>query len=302
MDERDWLAHRFDANRTQLKALAYRMLGSLSEADDAVQESWFRLSRTDISAVENLDAWMRTVVSRVCLDVLRTRATRREESLDQYLPGSLTRAQDERSPEDEALLAESVGIALLVLLDTLTPAERLAFVLHDVFAVPFDEIAPIVGRSSAAARQLASRARRQVQGANADLPRDLDRQRDVVDAFLAASRRGDFAALLAVLDPDVVLRVDAAAAGAGAAIEVRGATAVAGQARLFSDRSRYTQAALVNGAVGIVVAPTGRLLVVFEVTVSNGRIAEMQIVSDPARLRQLDLKVLPQRSTDHLGT
>ena len=227
MDEHDWLAERFEANRTHLRAVAYRMLGSLSEADDAVQEAWLRLSRSDTSGVENLGGWLTTVVARVCLDMLRSRKSRREEPLGAHVPEPIVSREDGIDPEHEALLADSVGLALLVVLETLAPAERLAFVLHDMFAVPFDEIAPIVGRSPAAARQLASRARRRVQGAATAPDADLTRQREVVDAFLAASRGGDFDALLAVLDPDVVLRADRAAVQAGASREVRGAAAVA---------------------------------------------------------------------------
>src|SRR5579859_5860679 len=228
--EQDWLAEQFEANRPHLRAVAYRMLGSLSEADDAVQESWLHLSRADSSAVKNLGGWLTTVVARVCLDQLRARKSRREDSLESAgasVPEPIMSREDGGNPEDEALLADSVGLALLVVLDALTPAERLAFVLHDLFAVPYDEIAPIVGRSPTAARQLASRARRRVQGAATDPDVDVTRQREVVDAFLAASRGGDFNALLALLDPDVVLRADHAAVHEGASREVRGAVAVA---------------------------------------------------------------------------
>src|SRR5438128_3193589 len=249
MDEHEWLANEFDGYRTHLRAVAYRMLGSMSEADDAVQESWLRLSRSDTSGVENLGGWLTTVVARVCLDMLRSRESRHEEPLDEHVPDPIVSREDGIDPEHEALLADSVGLALLVVLDTLNPAERLAFVLHDLFAVPFDEIAPIVGRSPTAARQLASRARRRVQGAATVPDADLTLQREVVDAFLAASRDGDFDALLAVLDPDVVLRVDRGAVPAGASREVHGATAVA---RQFSGRAQSTQPALVNGAAGAV--------------------------------------------------
>ena len=242
MDEHEWLAERFEANRTHLRAVAYRMLGSLSEADDAVQEAWLRLSRSDTSGVENLGGWLTTVVARVCLDMLRSRKSRREEPLDAHVPEPIVSREDGIDPEHEALLADSVGLALLVVLETLAPAERLAFVLHDMFAVPFDEIAPIVGRSPTAARQLASRARRRVQGAATVPDADLTRQREVVDAFLAASRGGDFDALLAVLDPDVVLRADRAAVPAGASREVRGAAAVAEQALLGACPGRTTGA------------------------------------------------------------
>ena len=258
MDEHDWLAERFEANRTHLRAVAYRMLGSLSEADDAVQEAWLRLSRSDTSGVENLGGWLTTVVARVCLDMLRSRKSRREEPLDAHVPEPIVSRADGIDPEHEALLADSVGLALLVVLETLAPAERLAFVLHDMFAVPFDEIAPIVGRSPTAARQLASRARRRVQGAATVPDADLTRQREVVDAFLAAARGGDFDALLAVLDPDVVLRADRAAVPPGASREVRGAAAVAKQGGHVGG-ARAAQPALVNGAVGVVVAPRGRL-------------------------------------------
>ena len=276
MDEHEWLAERFEANRTHLRAVAYRMLGSLSEADDAVQEAWLRLSRSDTSGVENLGGWLTTVVARVCLDMLRSRKSRREEPLGAHVPDPIVSREDGIDPEHEALLADSVGLALLVVLETLAPAERLAFVLHDMFAVPFDEIAPIVGRSPTAARQLASRARRRVQGAATVPDADLTRQREVVDAFLAASRGGDFDALLAVLDPDVVLRADRAAVQAGASREVRGAAAVA---KTFSGRARFAQPALVNGAVGAVWAPGGRPRVVFGFTITPAR--HEQAVSSP---------------------
>ncbi len=292
MDEHEWLAERFEANRTHLRAVAYRMLGSLSEADDAVQEAWLRLSRSGTSGVENLSGWLTTVVARVCLDMLRSRKSRREEPLGAHVPEPIVSRQDGIDPEHEALLADSIGLALLVVLKTLAPAERVAFVLHDMFDLPFDEIAPIVGRSPTAARQLASRARRRVQGAATVPVADLTRQREVVDAFLAASRHGDFDALLAVLDPDVVLRVDRAAVPAGASREVRGGPAVAKQALAYSGRARFAEPALVNGAVGIVVAPRGRLLVVLGLTITRGKIVEIDVVADPARLRQLDLAVL----------
>ncbi|MFL5706279.1 MAG: RNA polymerase sigma factor SigJ [Ktedonobacteraceae bacterium] len=288
-DEHEWLAEQFEANRTHLRAVAYRMLGSLNEADDAVQESWLHLSRSDTSGVENLGGWLTTVVARVCLDMLRSRGSRREEPLGVHVPDPIVSREDGIDPEHEALLADSVGLALLVVLDTLNPAERLAFVLHDLFAVPFDEIAPIVGRSPTAARQLASRARRRVQGAATVPDVDLTRQREVVDAFLAASRGGDFDALLAVLDPDVVLRADRAAEHAGASREVRGAPAVAKQ---FSGRARSAQPALVNGAVGVVWAPRGQPRVVFGFTISRGKIVEIDMLADPERLRQLNLEVL----------
>ncbi len=289
MDEHDWLAEQFEANRTHLRAVAYRMLGDLAEADDAVQESWLHLSRSDTSGVKNLGGWLTTVVARVCLDMLRSRNSRHEEPLDASVPEPIMSREDGIDPEDEALLADSVGLALLVVLDTLNPAERLAFVLHDLFAVPFDEIAPIVGRSATAARQLASRARRRMRGAATVPDADLTRSREVVDAFLAASRGGDFDALLAVLDPDVVVRADRAAVSVGASREVRGAPAVAKQ---FSGRARGAQPALVNGAVGAVWAPGGRPRVVFGFTIMGGKIVAIDLVADPERLRQLDLELL----------
>ncbi len=290
MDARDWLAERFEENRAHLSVVAYRMLGSLAEADDAVQEAWLRLSRSGTGGVENLGGWLRTVVARVCLDMLRSRESRREEPMGVHVPEPTVSREDGIDPEHEALLGDSVGLALLVVLDTLDPAERVAFVLHDMFAVPFDEIAPIVGRSPTAARQLASRARRRVQGARVP-DADPTRQREVVDAFLAASRGGDFDALVAVLDPDVVLRADRAAVDAGASQEVRGAAAVA---ETFSGRARAAQPALVNGAVGLVWAPGGRPRVVFDFRITRGKIVEIDILADPERLRHLDLTVLPR--------
>jgi RNA polymerase sigma factor (sigma-70 family) len=293
VDEHKWLAKRFEENRPRLRAVAYRMLGSLSEADDAVQEAWVRLSRSDTSGVENLGGWLTTVVGRVCLDMLRTRRSRSEEPLDQHsggrVLGSIVDREGAIDPEHEALLADSVGLALLVVLETLTPAERLAFVLHDMFAVPFAEISPIVGRSPNATKMLASRARRRVRGA-AEVPdSDPAHQREVVDAFLAASRGGDFGALLAVLDPEVVLRADGAAVRAGASREVRGARAVADT---FFGRARFARPALVNGAIGAVWAPGGRPRVAFCFTVVGGKIVEIEVVADPARLSGLDLAVL----------
>jgi RNA polymerase sigma factor (sigma-70 family) len=295
MDEHNWLARRFEADRTHLRAVAYRMLGSLSEADDAVQEAWLRLSRSDTSGVQNLGGWLTTVVARVCLDMLRSRRSRREKPLGEpqvgvHVPDPIVSRADGLDPEHEALLADSVGLALLVVLETLSPAERLAFVLHDMFAVPFGEIAPIVGRSPAASRQLASRARRRVRGAATVPDADLNRQREVVDAFLAAARGGDFDALVAVLDPDVVLRSDRGAVPAGASREVRGAPAVA--RRAAKERARAARPALVNGAVGVVVAPRGRLLMVLGFTIRGGKIVEIDAIADPARLRKLDLAVL----------
>ena len=290
MDENDFLAEQFEENRTHLRAVAYRMLGSISEADDAVQEAWVRLSRTDTSGVENLGGWLTTVVGRVCLDILRSRRSRREEPLGARFSDPIVGRQSGTDPEHEALLSDSVGLALLVVLETLTPAERLAFVLHDMFAVPFDEIAPIVGRSPAASRQLASRARRRVRGAATVPDADLARQRVVVDAFLVAARGGDLDALVAVLDPEVVLRADHAAVPAGESREVRGAPAVARMAA--KGRARAARPALVNGAVGVAVAPRGRLLMVLGFTTSGGKIVEIDVVADPGRLGQLDLAVL----------
>jgi RNA polymerase sigma factor (sigma-70 family) len=294
VDERDWLAERFEAHRGRLRAVAYRMLGSLSEADDAVQEAWLRLARADTSDVENLGGWLTTVVARVCLNMLHARGARREEPLEAHLPDPVVSAEDAVDPEQQALLAEGVGLALLVVLDTLAPAERVAFVLHDLFAVPFGEIAPIVGRSRDAAKMLASRARRRVQGAAPAPDADLARQRAVVDAFFAAAHHGDFDALLGVLDPDVVLRADRAAVRAGAPAEVRGAAAVteqtlsAGVPRL----ARMAQPALVNGAAGVVFAAGGRAFAAVGFTVRRGKIAEIDVFADPAHLRQLDLALL----------
>jgi RNA polymerase sigma factor (sigma-70 family) len=293
MDEGDWLAERFQAHRPRLRAVAYRLLGSASEADDAVQEAWLHLSRADPSGVDNLGGWLTTVVARVCLDLLRARTARREQPVGVHLPDPILSGADGVDPEEQALLAEGVGLALLVVLDTLAPAERLAFVLHDMFAVPFEEIAPIVGRSPAAARQLASRARRRVQGAAPVPDADLARQRAVVDAFFAAARGGDFAALLGLLDPDVMVRADAGAVPLGAPRVVRGAAAVAEQALSFARRrGQFAQAALVNGAAGMIVAPHGRLVAVMGFTVRRGKIVEIEVVADPERLRRLDLVVL----------
>jgi RNA polymerase sigma factor (sigma-70 family) len=289
MDDHDWLTQRFEEHRAHLRAVAYRMLGSLSEADDAVQETWLRLDRADTSDVENLVGWLTTVVSRVCLNRLRSRKSRPEVALDVYVPDPIVRREDELDPEHEAELVDSVGLALLVVLDTLAPVERLAFVLHDMFALPFDEIATIVGRSPAASRQLASRARRRVQGAAPVPDADLARQRAVVDAFLAASRDGDFDALLAVLDPDVVLRADPAAVRMGVSGEVRGAAAVAGT---FAGRARAARPALVDGVPAAVWAPGGRPRVVLGFTITGGRVVGIDILADPERLRQLDVAVL----------
>jgi RNA polymerase sigma factor (sigma-70 family) len=292
MNEREWLADRFEANRTHLRAVAYRMLGSVGEADDAVQEAWLRLSRSDTSDVENLRAWLTTVVARISLDMLRTRASLREEAFGPHVPEPIVSSEDEADPEHEALLADSVGLALLVVLETLSPPERLAFVLHDMFAVPFEQIAPIVERSPEAARQLASRARRRIRGAAPVPDTDLTRQREVVDAYLAAARDGDFEALVAVLDPDVVLRADRGALRADQSREVRGAPAVAGEALGFAQLARFAQPVLVNGAAGFVVAPHGRPFAVIGFTVAHGKIAEIDILADPDRLSELDLTFL----------
>ncbi len=292
MDEREWLADQFEANRSHLRAVAYRMLGSLSEADDAVQESWLRLSRSDTSQVENLRAWLTTVVGRVSLDMLRSRRSQREEPLGPHVPEPIVSREDEADPEHEALLADSVGLALLVVLETLSPAERLAFVLHDMFGVPFDEIAPLVERTPAAARQLASRARRRVRGVAPVPDSDVAHQRQVVDAFLAAARDGDFEALVAVLDPEVVLRVDRGAIPGGVPGEFRGAAAVMEQVRSFARLARFAQPALVNGAAGFVVAPRGRPVAVAGFTVAGSKIVEIDLLADPARLRELDLTAL----------
>jgi RNA polymerase sigma factor (sigma-70 family) len=291
-NERDnqFLAEQFEANRPHLRAVAYRMLGSLNEADDAVQEAWIRLNRSDAGEIDNLGGWLTTVVARVSLDMLRSRKSRREEPLDDvYMPEPIVSRADGLDPEHEALLADSVGLALLVVLEKLSPAERLAFVLHDMFAVPFDEIGPMVGRSPTAARQLASRARRRVQGEAPPPDADLAEQRRVVDAFFAAARDGDFDGLLAVLDPDVVSRGDG---GPGRSVEVRGADAVASRAMSFARLAPYVRPALVNGAAGAVVAPHGRPFAVMGFTVSGGRIVEIDALVDPDRLSRLDLTIL----------
>jgi len=277
----------FEEHRPHLRAVAYRMLGSLTEADDAVQEAWLRMERADVSDVRNLGGWLTTVVARICLDVLRARSARREEPLEE---APALAALDAVDPEAEAVLADSIGVALLVILQTLNPAERLAFVLHDMFDLPYAEIAPIVGRTANTAAQLAARARRRVRGRTPDSATDLVRQRRLVDAFLAAARDGDFDALLAVLDGDVVLRVDAAAAGAPTTI--RGAQAVAANARAFSANARFAEPALVDGAVGIVVAPKGKLALVLRFGVAADKITEIDIDADPQRLRRFSLAVL----------
>jgi RNA polymerase sigma factor (sigma-70 family) len=293
MDESEWLAERFEEHRAHLRAVAYRMLGSLTEAEDALQDAWVRLSRSDSSEIENLGAWLTTVIARICLNMLRSRNVRREQSLDTHVPDPIVKVQGDRYPEDEAVLADSVGLALLVVLDTLSPAERLAFVLHDMFDLPFEEIAPMVGRSPTAARQLASRARRRVRGA--DVPPqgpDVARQRQVVEAFFAAARDGDFDALLAVLDPEVVLRIDGGTSLPAASRVLRGATGVARQAESglrswFTRPDMEVRPALVNGAAGAIVLLDGRPTTVIGFTVTENKIAEIDSISDPERVARL---------------
>ena len=294
MDQHQFLAEQFEANRAHLRSVAYRMLGSMSDADDAVQETWLRLSRADTSGVENLTGWLTTVVARVSLDMLRSRSSRREQHFGDSVPEPPASHDERADPEREAVLADSVGLALLVVLDTLGPAERLAFVLRDLFAVPFDEIASILGRSPAAAKQLASRARRRVQGAasDADIQTDVTRQRAVVEAFLAASRDGDFDALVALLDPNVVLRADSTVVKrprANVPAEVRGALAVAGA---FAGRGVGAQTAMIDGFVGAVWAQGGRPRAVFDFRIAHGKIVAIEMVADPERLGQLELQVL----------
>jgi RNA polymerase sigma factor (sigma-70 family) len=285
MSEKDWLAERFEESRGHLHAVAYRMLGSASEAEDAVQETWLRLHRTDTTGVANLGGWLTTVTARVCLDMLRSRKSRREEPL---APGAPEPA-DGIDPAEETLLAHSVGLALLVVLEELTPAERVSFVLHDLFDLPFEEIAPIVGRSTEAARQLASRARRRVRGGQPPASADLARQRAVVDAFLTASRTGDLPGLLTMLDPNVVFHADSAAMRGRPALEVRGAETVA---KMYSGRAQGAGTGLLDGAVGIVVAPLGRLMMVIRVTLADGRITELDVVADPEKLREIEIAAL----------
>jgi RNA polymerase sigma-70 factor (ECF subfamily) len=299
MDQRTWLSERFEENRPRLRGVAYRMLGSLSEAEDAVQEAWLRLHRVDAAAVENLGGWLTTVVSRVCLDMLRARKSRREEPIDAQVGEPGLEGGEGADPEAEAVLADSVGVALLVVLDTLTPAERLAFVLHDRFAVPFEEIAAIVGRSADAAKQLASRARRRVRGAPEPSDTGRARQRDVVEAFLRAVRARDIAGLLAVLDPDAVVRIDGAARMAGGAAdaaptprEIRGASTWVRQFVALSRGLRFVQPALINGSVGLILAPGGRLSRVLTFTFADGKVARVEVIGDPASLRALDIAVL----------
>jgi RNA polymerase sigma-70 factor (ECF subfamily) len=291
MNENDWLAGRFEASRPRLRAMAYRMLGSLSDAEDAVQDAWLHAADADPGAVDNLEGWFTTIVARVCLDRLRSRKSRREEPLGAEESLDVEEAML-AGPEQEAVLADSVGLALLVVLDTLAPAERVAFVLHDTFGLPFGEIAAITGRSPAAARQLASRARRRVRGTAPVSGIRLARQREVAEAFLAASRGGDLGALLAVLDPEVVLHADAASVPTGVPMTIRGAAAVARGARASSGRSRYSGVALVNGIPGIVMAARGRLILVLAFTIDGGKISQIDVIADPARLEDLDLAVL----------
>ncbi len=288
MDERDWLAERFEENRPHLRTVAYRMLGSASEADDAVQEAWLRVSRSGADEVENLGGWLTTIVARVSLNMLRSRASRREEPMDEPVTGQVNQRAG-TDPEQEAVMADSVGLALLVVLDTLTPAERLAFVLHDMFAVPFEEIAPIVDRSPVATRQLASRARRRVQQAGPDAerqPEEVRRKREVVDAFLAASREGDFEALLAMLDPDIVLRADDAVARMGVDREAVGARAVAGT---FSGRAVALRPGLIDGTAGAIWMHRGKPRVVFAFTITGGKVAAIEMIGDPERIGQLEV-------------
>jgi len=288
MDEDDKLARRFEASRPRLRAMAYRMLGSLSDADDAVQEGWLRASAAGSDDVANLEGWLTTIVARVCLDMLRSRKSRREEPLS---PDDAAMAGLEQGPEQETMLADSVGLAMLVVLDTLPPAERVAFVLHDTFGLPFGEIAAITGRTPASARQLASRARRRIQRSERPRPR-LARQREVAQAFMAAARGGDLATLIEVLDPDVVLRADAAASPSGRPVTIRGAAAVAGGARASAARGRFTRVALVNGTPGLVMAPRGRLVLALAFTYAGDRISQIDVIADPDRLEALDLAVL----------
>jgi RNA polymerase sigma-70 factor (ECF subfamily) len=290
MDHEDWLAERFEEQRPRLRAVAYRMLGSLSEADDAVQEAWLRLSRSDSDAVENLDGWLTTVVARVSLNMLRSRKSRGEESLEERLPDPIVDPVEGTDPEHETLLGDAIGLALVVVLETLTPPERLAFVLHDMFAVPFEEIAAILERSPEATRQLASRGRRRVRGAATDPDAELTVQWEVVEAFLAAAREGDFRALVAVLDPDVVLRADGGLTGPSG--HARGAETVAGRALMWSQAGLTMRRALVNGAAGLVGMRDGRPFSVAAVTVRGSRIVEIDILADPERLARLDLAVL----------
>jgi RNA polymerase sigma-70 factor (ECF subfamily) len=305
MDQHSWLTERFEENRPRLRGVAYRMLGSLSEAEDAVQEAWLRLNGIDAATIENLGGWLTTVVSRVCLDMLRGRKLRRERQIGEQVTEPRVSRGEGADPEGEAVLADSVGVALLIVLDTLTPAERLAFVLHDLFGMPFDEIGPIVGRSPAAAKQLASRARRRVRGSPAPSDAGRTRQREVVEAFLRATRAGDLESLLAVLDPDAVIRIDAAArvdgvvridapaAEAGKARELRGASTWAPQFIALSRGLglRFVQPALINGSVGVILAPRGQLVRALIFTFRNDKVTRLEAIGDPARLRELDIAV-----------
>jgi RNA polymerase sigma-70 factor (ECF subfamily) len=301
MNESAWLTERFEEHRTRLRAVAYRMLGSLSEADDAVQESWLRLNRVDAGSVENLAAWLTTVVARVCLNMLRARESRREEPLGVHIPDPIISRADGGDPEHEALLGDAVGLALLVVLDALTPAERLAFVLHDMFAVPFEEIAPMIERSPEATRQLASRARRRVQGAAPAPDRDLARQRAVVDAFFAAAREGDFDALVAVLDPDVVLRADGGTARTRPTVVLNGAREVAAQAVLATRLAPFVRPVLINGTAGVVAVVAGRAFSVMAFTVAEGKIVAVDVLYDPERLADIDLAGLDLAGLDLAG-
>jgi RNA polymerase sigma factor (sigma-70 family) len=292
VDESQGLLERFEEHRPRLRGVAYRMLGSVSEADDALQDAWLRVSQADTGRVENMGGWLTTVVARVCLNMLRARQRRREDPLDVHVPDPIISSEGGVDAESEALLADSVGLALMVVLETLTPAERLAFVLHDMFGVPFDEIGPMLDRTPTAARQLASRARRRVRGEPTAPDPDLARQREVVDAFFAASRNGDFDALVAVLHPDIVLRSDGGAARPQLSLVIHGAENVAGQAVLSSRMSPFVRRALINGAAGAVIAPRGRPVSVMAFTVADARIVAIDVLSDPERLRQLDLTVL----------
>jgi len=301
MDRQSWLNQRFEENRPRLRGVAYRLLGSLSEAEDAVQEAWLRLNRTDATSVDNLGAWLTTVVSRLCLDMLRSRKSRREEPIAAQVSEPSVMRGEGADPESEAVLADSVGVALLVVLETLTPAERLAFVLHDLFAMPFDEIGSIVGRSPAATKQLASRARRRVRGSPAPSHADKARHREVVEAFLRAAHEGDLEGLLAVLDPDAVIRIDGAARiafgsadAAATTRELRGASTWATQMIALSRglRPRFVQPALINGSVGVILAPRGKLSRALIFTFANAKVLQVEVIGDPARLRELDIAVL----------
>jgi RNA polymerase sigma-70 factor (ECF subfamily) len=292
MVEQKFLAEQFESNRNHLRRVAYRMLGSPAEADDAVQEAWLRLARSDAGEIGNLGGWLTTVVARVCLDMLRGRKSRREDPMGPDVAEPIVGREGGIDPEQEVQMADSVGLAMLVVLETLAPAERIAFVLHDMFDLSFDEIAPIVGRSATAARQLASRGRRRVQGAGKDIDADITEQQRIVDAFLAASRNGDFEGLLAVLDPDVVVRADDAAIRLGASRETRGAQAVA---KTYMGRAQTARSALLDGVVGAIVAPRGQLLLVLDFTIADGKIVGIDAVADPERLRAIDLSALDER-------